>query len=237
MEQIQDNLAIIQRRIHAAAASATRSPDSIRLIAVSKHMPPESLSRAMAAGQFCFGENYLQEAVQKQAQLHDERIEWHFIGHLQTNKAKQAAGKFSWLHTMDNLKLADKLAAAMTGTDLILNVLLQVNVANDPGKSGIPARNVLHFAEALLEAEHRAIRLCGLMTIGRQHANKDERRADFASLRRLSELCGDHLGKEYFTELSMGMSDDFELAIQEGSTMLRIGSAIFGARPPVTPKA
>ena len=237
MEQIHDNLAAIQRRIRGAAASAARNPDTIRLIAVSKHMPAQSLLNAMAAGQFCFGENYLQEALQKQVQLHDERIEWHFIGHLQTNKAKLAAGNFSWLHTMDSLKLADKLAAAMTGTGQTLNVLLQVNVANDPDKSGIAARNVPHFAEALLRADHPAIRLRGLMTIGLQQASKDERRAEFAAMRRLSETCGQQLGQEFFTELSMGMSDDFELAIQEGATMLRIGSAIFGARPSVTQNA
>jgi uncharacterized pyridoxal phosphate-containing UPF0001 family protein len=111
-----------------------------------------------------------------------------------------------------------------------------VNVANDPDKSGIPIADVVQFAEALLRAEHPGIRLRGLMTIGHQHASKDARRADFAMLRILSEQCSQRLGQEYFTELSMGMSNDFELAIQEGSTMLRIGSAIFGTRPPAAYK-
>lgn len=232
--QIHDNLADIRHRIRLAATNAARNPDEIRLIAVSKHMPVESLMNAMAAGQFRFGENYLQDALQKQALLHDTRAEWHFIGHLQTNKAKQAARQFSWLHTLDNLRLADRLSSAITDPDWTLNILLQVNVANDPDKSGIPIADVVRFAEALLKAEHPGIRLRGLMTIGRQHASDDERRADFTMLRMLSEQCSQRLGQEYFTELSMGMSDDFELAIQEGSTMLRIGSAIFGPRPPAT---
>jgi len=232
MEALHANLAEIRRRIRAAATGAGRNPDEIRLIAVSKYVPAGVLAAAMAAGQFRFGENYLQEALQKQALLDDGRAEWHFIGHLQTNKARQAAGRFSWLHSLDSLRLVERLSAAMPDSDRPLNVLLQVNIADDPGKAGLQPAGVLPFAESLLEAARPGIRLRGLMTIGRQYADAGERLADFAALRRLSEHCGERLGREHFTELSMGMSDDFESAIREGSTMLRIGSAIFGARPP-----
>jgi PLP dependent protein len=232
MNPIHENLADIRQRVELAATAAGRNPDEIRLIAVSKFVPAEALSEAMRAGQFRFGENYLQEALEKQALLNNNRAEWHFIGHLQTNKAKQAAGKFSWLHGLDNLKLAERLSAALPDSDEPLNVLLQVNIADDPGKSGLQPADVLPFAESLLEAVQSGIRLRGLMTIGRQHAGVNERCADFAALRTLSEQCGERLGRDYFSELSMGMSDDFELAIREGSTMLRIGSSIFGARPP-----
>ena len=234
--RIRDNLLEVQRRIAAAATSSGREPGSIRLIAVSKFMPAEAVASALAAGQYRFGENYLQDALHKQEQLHDSRIEWHYIGHLQTNKARQAAGKFSWLHTLDNLRLAERIAAALPGTGQPLDTLLQVNVANDPEKHGLRSDDVARFAEALLRADLPGIRLRGLMTIGRQQAGLDERRAEFAALRTLLEQCGRQFGEQYFTELSMGMSEDYEAAIAEGATMVRIGSAIFGARPAAVPK-
>lgn len=231
-DRIRDNLLEVHRRISAAAVSSGRDPGSIRLIAVSKFMPTEAVASALAAGQYRFGENYLQEALHKQQQLPDSRIEWHFIGHLQTNKARQAAGRFGWLHTLDNLRLAERIAAALPGSGPALNTLLQVNVADDPEKHGLRSGDVARFAEALLRAGLPGIRLRGLMTIGRQQAAPGQRRAEFAALRRLSEQCGRQFGAQYFTELSMGMSEDYELAIAEGATMVRIGSAIFGARPP-----
>jgi pyridoxal phosphate enzyme (YggS family) len=231
-DRIRHNLHLVRQRIAATAAASGRDPGSIRLIAVSKFVPAATLRHALAAGQRSFGENYLQEALGKQAQLPDGRIEWHYIGHLQTNKARQAAGKFAWLHTLDNLRLAERLATAMSTSGQTLNTLLQVNVAGDPDKHGLPVGDVLRFAETLLRAERPGIRLHGLMTIGRQQAGPDARRAEFAALRELSESCGRALGQRYFCELSMGMSEDYTLAIAEGATMLRIGSAIFGARPP-----
>ena len=149
--EIAANMADIRSRIRSAAASAGRSPDSIRLIAVSKRMPVEYVRMAMDAGQFCFGENTLQDAQTKQALIDDSRTEWHFIGHLQTNKAKAIPGRFAWLHTLDSLKLAQHLSSAALAMDHVLNVLLQINVANDPAKFGLPADRVLPFVDNLLE--------------------------------------------------------------------------------------
>ncbi len=229
--QIRDNLDAIHARIQAAAARTGRSADEIRLIAVSKYMSAETVKLAMAAGQFCFGENFVQDAQTKQALLDDPRNEWHFIGHLQTNKARLIPGNFDWLHTLDSLKLARKLSSATRTAQQDLNVLLQVNIAGDPDKHGLAADAVFQFTESLLEAGLDGIKLRGLMTIGRQQATTDQRRADFLALHELSEGCAQRFGEQYFKQLSMGMSDDFELAIESGSTMVRIGSAIFGARP------
>jgi pyridoxal phosphate enzyme (YggS family) len=229
--QIRDNLDAVHARIQAAAIEAGRSANEIRLIAVSKYMPEETVRLAMAAGQFCFGENFVQDARTKQALLDDPRNEWHFIGHLQTNKARLIPGNFDWLHTLDNLKLANRLSAAAGEAQQPLNVLLQINIAGDPDKHGLPGNAVFQFTESLLEAGLPGIQLHGLMTIGRQQATMDERRTDFLALRDLSEGCAQRFGSQYFTQLSMGMSDDFELAIAAGATMIRVGSAIFGARP------
>lgn len=233
--RIRDNLDAIHARIQAAAVEAGRSADEIRLIAVSKYMPAEAVQQAMAAGQFCFGENFVQDAQTKQTLLDDPRNEWHFIGHLQTNKARLIPGNFDWLHTLDSLKLAHRLSAATRTSQQPLNVLLQVNVAGDPDKHGLPANAVFQFAESLLEAGLHGIQLRGLMTIGRQQATTEQRRTDFLSLRKLSGDCAQRLGGEYFTQLSMGMSNDFELAIGAGATMIRVGSAIFGDRPQAAP--
>ena len=227
---ITANLADIRARIGCAAVSAGRKPDDVRLIAVSKRMPAEYVRMAMAAGQFRFGENTVQDAQAKQALLDDPRAEWHFIGHLQTNKAKLIPGRFDWLHTLDSLKLAQRLSIAALGADQVVNVLLQVNVAHDPAKFGLPANLLLPFVDSLLEADLAGIRLQGLMTIGRQEVAPDERRSEFASLRELAQGCATRFGNALFGELSMGMSDDFELAIAEGATMVRVGSSIFGAR-------
>ncbi len=234
-DQIRDNLAGIRARIRAAAGSAGRNADDIRLIAVSKYMPPETVQLAMAAGQFCFGENFVQDAQTKQALIDDPRTEWHFIGHLQTNKAKLIPGNFDWLHTLDSIKLARRLSTAAAASRQQLNVLLQVNIAGDPNKHGLGTDAVLPFAATLLEAELPGIGLHGLMTIGSEQATPDGRRAEFHAMQELTEACARRFGRQYFTQLSMGMSDDFELAIAAGATMIRIGSAIFGARPPAAP--
>jgi pyridoxal phosphate enzyme (YggS family) len=235
--QIQANLAAVRARIEAAARTAGRNARDIRLIAASKYVDTAMLRSALLAGQYCFGESYLQEARSKQAQLDDPRIEWHFIGHLQGNKAKHVPGHFAWLHTLDSLQLAQRLSAAASRVPATLNVLLQVNVADDPDKRGIPPRELFGFVEALLEAGYPALHLRGLMTIGRQQADTNSRQAEFAALHELLQACAARFGREYFTELSMGMSDDFELAIAEGATQVRIGTTIFGPRPAAAPPA
>jgi hypothetical protein len=224
----------IRTRIRTAAGAAGRDPEAIRLIAVSKRMPADYVRMAMAAGQFCFGENTVQDALTKQALINDPRTEWHFIGHLQSNKAKAIPGRFDWLHTLDSHKLARQLSGAALEAGHLVNVLLQVNVADDPAKFGLPAGRVPAFVDSLLEAKLAGIRLRGLMTIGRQTADADLRRTEFASLRELGRRCAERFGSELFSELSMGMSADFELAIVEGATMVRVGSSIFGARGSAT---
>jgi len=231
---IRHNLEAVRERIRHAAADAGRRPEEIRLIAVSKTMTAEQVRQAMAAGQHCFGENTVQDARTKQALIDDPSNEWHFIGHLQTNKAKYLPGNFCWLHTLDNLKLAQSLATRAARAGTVLNVLLQVNVAADPDKHGLPVKTLYRFVEDLLAGDMTRIRVRGLMTIGRREAPSAERRRDFSDLRELGNACALRFGADRFSELSMGMSGDFEAAIAEGATLVRIGTAIFGARPAQT---
>ena len=230
-EEIRRNLDTVRERMRMAAAGHGRRMEDIRLIAVSKLMPVDSITAALAAGQRCFGENTLQEALAKQALLGDREIEWHFIGHLQSNKAKNLAAHFDWLHTLDSPKLARRLSDNRPAGASPLGVLLQVNVARDPHKYGLLPEAVTAMAEQLLTGDYPGIALRGLMTIGQRSATDDQRRTEFAALRKLREDCATRFGAEYFSELSMGMSNDYELAIAEGATMVRVGSSIFGSRP------
>lgn len=231
LPDIACNLEEVRTRIQRAATAAGRDPDNIRLIAVSKYMTPAHITRAMDAGQHVFGENTVQDALSKLALIQTPQNEWHFIGHLQTNKARHIAEQFDWLHTLDSLKLAGKLARHAEAAGRQLRVLIQVNVSDDPDKFGLSPDAVSGFADDILEAGLDAIRLQGLMTIGRRGAPDAERRREFASLRTLADRCATRFGAAHFSELSMGMSDDYEIAISEGATMLRIGSAVFGPRP------
>jgi pyridoxal phosphate enzyme (YggS family) len=232
LDAIAGNIERIRQRMDAAARTAGRSPDEIRLVAVSKRMPPESVAAAIAAGHRCFGENTLQDAMTKQQLIDDPAIEWHFIGHLQSNKAGAVAESFDWLHTLDSVKLAKKLAAHRPQQAAPLGVLLQVNIARDPAKYGLMPDAVADVTDTLLSTALPGIRLQGLMTIGQQGADDSQRRAEFAALRELAADCATRFGPQHFSELSMGMSDDFELAIAEGATMVRVGSSIFGSRMP-----
>ncbi|MCG6898890.1 MAG: YggS family pyridoxal phosphate-dependent enzyme [Gammaproteobacteria bacterium] len=227
---IKENLASIRERMRIAASAAGRDANKIRLVAVAKYMPPGYVQAAMSAGQHCFGENTLQGACSKQALLDDPQNEWHFIGHLQSNKAKLIPENFAWLHTLDSLKVANKLSESAVLSGNTLSVLLQVNIANDPAKFGLPVASVCPFVEELLQSGLAGIRLRGLMTIGRRNASRDETRADFAALRKLGETCAERFDAWHFAELSMGMSNDFEMAIAEGATIIRVGSSIFGHR-------
>jgi pyridoxal phosphate enzyme (YggS family) len=233
--EIQDNLEAVRERMRVAAGQSGRPLDDIRLIAISKYMPSEYVQAAMSAGQHCFGENTVQDARTKQALIDDPQNEWHFVGHLQSNKAKLIPGNFDWLHTLDSIKLASRLSASALKSGCVLNVLLQVNIAGDPDKFGLPASAVLRFIGDLLDTGLDGIRLRGLMTIGRRDAREGERRTDFSALRDLREHCSAHFHLTGFSELSRGMSGDFEAAIAEGATMIRVGSALFGPRPAAAP--
>jgi len=231
MPDIQVNLERVREQIRTAAVAAGRRPEAIRLVAVSKYMPESYLREAMQSGQHVFGENTVQDALGKLRVLQEPGNEWHFIGHLQTNKAKHIPGNFSWLHTLDSTKLANRLARHCQETHSTLNILIQVNVSGDPDKHGLPAERLFGFTEELLEAGHAGLSLRGLMTIGRRDASVAERQREFAAMRELAAACGERFGASRFGELSMGMSSDFEQAIREGASIVRIGSAIFGPRP------
>lgn len=232
MPDIQANLERVREQIRTAAVAAGRRPEEIRLVAVSKYMPESYLREAMQAGQHVFGENTVQDALGKLRVLQEPGNEWHFIGHLQTNKAKHIPGNFSWLHTLDSIKLANRLARHCQETHSTLNILIQVNVSGDPDKHGLPVERLFGFTEELLEAGRAELSLRGLMTIGRRDASVAERQREFAAMRELAAACGERFGASRFGELSMGMSSDFEQAIREGASIVRVGSAIFGPRPP-----
>jgi pyridoxal phosphate enzyme (YggS family) len=227
---IRANLVAVREHIRQTADSVGRNPGDILLIAVSKQVASADIICAIDAGQRIFGESTVQDARSKLPLMQDPALEWHFIGHLQTNKAPHIPGNFAWLHTLDSLKLARKLSGHAEDSEVVVNTLLQVNIAEDPDKFGIPPGSVFTFVDELLKAGLKGIRLRGLMTIGRRGASVSECHRAFSGLRDLRDACAMRFGNEMFRELSMGMSGDYEIAIVEGSTMVRVGSAIFGDR-------
>ena len=229
-DTIASNLFHVRQSIAEVARACTGSSDAIRLIAVSKGHRPSAIAAAIAAGQKDFGESTTQDALPKISQLANPSIDWHFIGHLQTNKAKFIPGNFSWLHSLDDLDLARKLSRRARELSASINILIEVNVSRDPKKHGIAPGALPDFIEQLLKENLPALSLRGLMTIGPHEAPEQEIRACFASLRRLRDDCQRRFGLRDFTELSMGMSGDYVEAIKEGATMLRVGTAIFGER-------
>jgi len=222
-------LVAIGERMAAAARKSGRLPQEIRLIAVSKTKTVQDIRSLADLGVTDFGENQIQEALGKLAQFKDMTLDWHFIGHLQSNKCRFIPGNFSWVHSIDNEKLVRRIAQAAREADASVNLLLQVNVSADPAKHGVPSQELFPLLEAIHEQSLGRTRLRGLMTIGYRAASDDERRRSFAALRQLLEQCRQRFG-ESMTELSMGMSSDFELAIEEGATMVRVGTALFGPR-------
>lgn len=229
MSTAEDRLSAIRERMNAACTRAGRRPGAVRLIAVSKKQPVSAMQALYALGVRDFGESQVQEALPKLEQLGDAALEWHFIGHLQSNKTRQVPGHFHWAHAVDSARLAERLSAATVDGQHLLKLLLQVNVAQDPAKHGLLPDELYPVTEALLHRQLPGIELRGLMTIGFQSADDYQTRASFAALRDLLEGCRQRFG-DSFTELSMGMSDDFETAIEEGATMVRVGTALFGRR-------
>lgn len=226
---IADNLVRIREAIDAAARDAGRDGRDVRLIAVSKTQPLSAIREAFAAGQRVFGENQVQEATRKIPEIQAD-AEWHLIGHLQTNKAKFVPALFHWVHTLDSLELAGKLSAAAERHGRELHTLIQVNVTGDPRKHGVSPDALPRLLESLLGAQLPMLRLRGLMTIGPHTDDAVSRRRSFAELRALAENCRRGFALSEFSELSMGMSDDYPDAVREGATLVRVGSAIFGAR-------
>jgi len=222
------NLAQISRRLQLAEAmrSKTGASAAARLLAVSKTRPAAEIRALALLGQHAFGENYAQEAIAKQAELADLPLEWHLIGHLQSNKARIAAAAFEWVQSVDRIKLVAELARHRPSGMKPLNVLVQVNIDDEASKSGCRPDDVFALAEAIAAEPRLALR--GLMAIPAPDPDMQRRREAFRALKRLF----DRLGARYpgIDTLSMGMSEDFELAIAEGATMVRIGTALFGER-------
>jgi len=226
MTSIAANLQAVRRRIAAAAKAAGRNPDDIALLAVSKTRSAPCVAEAAHAGQRMFGESYVQESVAKIAELRALGLEWHFIGPLQSNKTRPVAGHFDWVHSVDRPKLAERLAEQRPEALPPLNVCIQVNVSGEESKSGVVPDEVRPLANALATLPRLALR--GLMAIPEPSGDEALLRSRFATLRSLrDELNAAGFGLD---TLSMGMSDDLEVAIAEGATMVRVGTAIFGVR-------
>jgi len=226
---IADNIVRVQERIAAACARAGRRPEEVKLVAVSKTVPPERIRQAYDAGLRDFGENRVQEASAKRPPLADLDATWHLVGHLQTNKARHARELFQYIHSVDSLRLAEKLDNAAVPSHGRLPVLLEVNLGEEPSKSGARGGEVLQLAEGV--GLLPTLELCGLMVIPPFFENPEQARPFFRRLRELAEMIKSrNLPGVSMGELSMGMSHDFEVAIEEGATMVRIGTAIFGPR-------
>lgn len=226
---IAKNLANIQQRLIAAAHHSGRDPQKIKLVAVSKHFSADLIREAFAAGQTIFGENYIQEVVEKRRLLPQE-ITLHFIGHLQRNKAKLAAENCTVIETIDSFNLARTLNNHLLQAQRTMEVLIQVNIANEGGKSGIAAEDTLQLLTQMRDLSQ--LKVSGLMTIPPFSTEAEDSRPYFRNLRLLAEsLAARGLFGEINTpQLSMGMSDDFHVAIEEGATIVRVGTAIFGKR-------
>ncbi|VVQ36527.1 Pyridoxal phosphate homeostasis protein [Pseudomonas fluorescens] len=223
MSTIADNIAQVSSRIHAAAVAAKRDEDSVQLLAVSKTKPAEALREAYAAGLRDFGENYLQEALSKQLELADLPLIWHFIGPIQSNKTRAIAEHFAWVHSVDRLKIAQRLSEQRPADLPPLNICIQVNVSGEASKSGCTPADLPALANAISELPR--IKLRGLMAIPEPTEDRAAQDAAFAAVQSLQASLNLPLDT-----LSMGMSHDLESAIAQGATWVRIGTALFGAR-------
>lgn len=226
---IQTRLVETREDIADAAKKAGRDPKDVTLIAVSKFHPVEALGAAYAAGQRHFGENYIQEALDKQDQLSDLPITWHFIGKLQSNKAKFIPGRFSMVHTIDSGKLAHTLHKRIIAAEApVQDVLIEVNLGRETQKAGIEEADLSQLAEELMTLD--SLRVRGLMLLPPFTLTAEQRRPLFSRLRELRDMLETRLGQK-LPVLSMGMTDDFHEAIAEGASIVRIGTRIFGPRP------
>jgi pyridoxal phosphate enzyme (YggS family) len=226
----KENVAHVQERIAAACRRSGRRPEDVRLIAISKIVPPERIREAYEAGLRDFGENRVQEAKAKRPALSDLTVTWHLVGHLQTNKARAARELFHWFHALDSFRLAERLENSVICSGEKLPVLLEVNLGGEESKSGVREEEIRPLAEQV--SQLATLELRGLMVLPPFFDDPEQARPFF---RRLGELAkaieAANLPNVSMQELSMGMSHDFEVAIEEGATMVRVGTAIFGPRP------
>ena len=226
---IADNIARVRERMEAAARRAGRRPEEVRLVAVSKTVDADRVRQAVEAGVKCLGENYIQEAQKKIADL-GPGIDWHFIGHLQTNKAKVAVRWFDLIHSVDSLRLAEELNRVARQQKKILPILLQVNLGQEETKFGAKESEVIRMLEKISHLEGISVK--GLMAMPPFIEDPEESRPFFKELKKMAEaIARQRIPAIGMEELSMGMSNDFEAAIEEGATLVRVGTAIFGPRP------
>ncbi len=230
MPNIIDNLCRVHQQIDNAANKTGRHPRDITLLAVSKGQSSTAIREAYRQGQRHFGENYLQEALDKQQQLADlTDIHWHFIGPIQSNKTRKVAESFDWVHSIDRMKIAERLSAYRPDNNAPLNICLQVNIDSEESKSGLHAHQVENLAQAIIKLPN--LKLRGLMAIPESRQAISEQKKSFAGLAKLlANLQSSSPQLSTLDTLSMGMSGDIEAAIIEGSTLVRVGSAIFGPR-------
>lgn len=230
MNYLQDARQHVLQQIKTACEHAQRAPETVQLLAVSKTHPSERLCEMYAAGQKAFGENYLQEALDKIEALHDLDIEWHFIGHVQRNKTKHLAEKFDWVHGVDRLIIAERLSNQRGDDQAPLNICLQVNIDGQDSKDGCAPEEVAELVAQISQLPK--IKLRGLMVIP-----APDNTAAFADAKKLfDEVKGQHAHAQDWDTLSMGMSGDLDAAIAAGSTMVRVGTALFGKRDPIEKK-
>ncbi len=237
--ELRDRLAAIRERIVAAATRVGRDPAEVTLVAVSKRVPPERIREAIQAGQRVFGENYVQEALAKMRALAaggglPEDLRWHLIGRLQRNKARDAVARFHSIETVDRPDLASEIERRAAARGRTVEVLLQVNLSREPQKAGVPEEELPELLGHCAALPH--LRVVGLMTLPEPAGDPERLRPVFARLRALRDSLRSVPGGGNLRELSMGMSGDFAIAVEEGATRVRVGTALFGPRPGTGPE-
>lgn len=225
---VAENLAQVQKNINESCSKINRDPNEVTLIAVSKTKPVEMLKEAYDAGARVFGENKVQEIVDKYDQMPSD-VKWHMIGHLQRNKVKYIVDKVAMIHSVDSLRLAETIEKEAAKKAVIVPILIEVNVAQEESKFGLKPEEVLPFIEQIADFSH--IQINGLMTIAPYVDNAEENREIFRELKKLSvDIAAKNINNVIMSVLSMGMTGDYMVAVQEGATMVRVGTGIFGAR-------
>lgn len=225
---LAENLRTVEKRVQEACRRANRAREEVTLIAVSKTKPVSMLKEIYDEGVYDFGENKVQELTEKFEQL-PEDIRWHMIGHLQRNKVKYIIDKVELIHSVDSVRLAQTIEQEAAKKDVIVNILIEVNVAEEESKFGLKVDEVISMIEEIAKYPH--IRIKGLMTIAPFVENPEENRPVFARLKKLSvDIANKNIDNVFVSILSMGMTNDYEVAIEEGATMIRVGTGIFGER-------
>jgi len=228
---LAENLQQVENRIKSCAEKSGRDVNAIKLISASKTRSLEEVKSMVLLGHNFFGENTIQDAMTKIPHLSSHGIEWHYIGHLQSKKAGKLPGYFQWIHSIDSIKLAKKLSSAFynSSKNSVLNCLIQVNISGEEAKSGLLVNEVKPFLQEVYQLELPCLQWRGLMTIG-VRGDEIQTRHAFSQLKELQQVCREEFDLKNFDQLSMGMSNDYCLAIEEGATMIRLGTSIFGER-------